>query len=266
MKPRTVIFLTVLATVSLAAWLHPRPVDEAEIAPHPSLEPEPAASVKEPEAEAPVAAPAKIVTKPEPIPKPEPIIIAQTDPPDHLVKPPPTPAEKQRSRMIKHWERQSKNFDRQIAQLSREKNPQRRLNLIRAMSYFVKTDTLAALDWAASLENPAEQRAAMEAINKNALTGIGATIALDETGYPKIKQTTILSALESTGMAEPGDYISGMVNEDGSVTSFKNMPIHQVVRLLRGKPGTVVNLVMESSGQSFDLSVERSLIVIEPPR
>ena len=115
-------------------------------------------------------------------------------------------------------------------------------------------------------------RAALDAINKNALVGIGARIQTDETGLPKIVDTTVLSAIASTGMTEPGDYISGMMNSDGSFISFKDRPIQQIVKLLHGQPGTEVRLLMERASAdghaepySFDVPVLRSMIIMQPP-
>ncbi len=132
-------------------------------------------------------------------------------------------------------------------------------------------DTPSTLDWAMGLEDPEERRAAFEAINDNALTGIGARIETDETGLPKIRETTILSAVASTGQVEAGDYISGMVNHDGSIVYFKDRPIRQIVQYLRGQAGSEIQLLMErasddgSDPYSFDVSVQRSLIVVQPP-
>ena len=156
--------------------------------------------------------------------------------------------------------------------LNQEADPAKRTNLIQAMAKNIRIDTLSTLDWAMGLEDPEEQRAALDAINKNALVGIGARLQVDETGLPRIMETTVLSALASTGMTEPGDYISGMVNGDGSILYFKDRPIRQIVQLLRGQPETEVRLLMErapaegrAEPYSFDVAVQRSMIVVHPP-
>ncbi|RKX46195.1 MAG: hypothetical protein DRP64_03540 [Verrucomicrobia bacterium] len=156
--------------------------------------------------------------------------------------------------------------------LNEENDPAKRMNLIRVMGRNVRIDTLSTLDWAMGMEDPEEQRAALDAINQNALVGIGARIQTDETGLPKIVDTTILSAIASTGMAEPGDYISGMVNSDGSTTYFKDLPVRQIVQFLHGQPGTEIRLLMEraptegdTEPYSFDVPVLRSMIIMQPP-
>ena len=171
-----------------------------------------------------------------------------------------------------YWKHAAHRFEQQGKMLSQETDPAKRMNLIQTMARNVRIDTLSTLDWAMSLEDPAEQRAAMEAINKNALVGIGARIQVDETGLPKIVNTTVLSAVASTGMTEPGDYISGMVNGDGSIIYFQDLPIREIVKLLHGQPGSEIQLLMErapadghTEPYSFDVPVRRSMIIMQPP-
>ncbi|MEE9368594.1 MAG: hypothetical protein V3V05_06980 [Pontiella sp.] len=205
----------------------------------------------------------------EPVPPEEMVAVAPEIKP---MPPRPNPQQRRQIAHARYWEQVVKNFDLKWAQLEDEQNPARRKQLIQSMARNVRMDTLTTLDWAMSLQDPAEQQAALLAINQNALTGIGARIEMDESGYPKIRDTTILSAIDSTGLIEAGDYISGIVNADGSTTSLKGRPIREIVKLLRGKPGTEVYLQMERPGNnnqpeptSFDVPVLRSLIVIQPP-
>lgn len=167
-----------------------------------------------------------------------------------------------------YWQSMARHFDQQQERLQRESDPNKRLSLIQAMARNVRVNTPATLDWAMALENPEEKRAALEAINQNALVGIGARIDMDETGLPKVVYTTALSAIGATGQVESGDYISGMVDENGTIIDFQNMPIQRVVNYLRGEAGTKVQLLMqraEGNGETYNLSVPRSLIVVQPP-
>ncbi len=196
--------------------------------------------------------------------------------PPRIAAPPvgkqPADAEASRRRALQYWRLAAQRFEKQGIMLDRESDPARRMNLIQTMARNVRIDTLNTLDWAMGLEDQTEQRAALNAINKNALVGIGARIQADETGLPKIVDTTVLSAIASTGMTEPGDYISGMVNSDGSFISFRDLPLRQIVQLLRGQPGTEVRLLMERASAdglaepySFDVPVLRSMIIMPPP-
>jgi C-terminal processing protease CtpA/Prc len=265
MKLRVVHILLIGATIGISAVYHSQKnapqVQSAEVA-QPAAPSEPTPDVRSmiPATPKPSAMPDK--NKPQPAP---------------LKTPKQSPAKPSRADQLKvdqarYWDQVEKNFTRHMEQLDLERNPTKRMSLIRRIAQYVRADTLGTLDWAATLTNPTEQRAALEAIGKNALSGIGAQIEVDQTGLPKIKETTILSAVDSTGMVEPGDYISGMVKADGSTIYFKGRPIHQIVQYLRGQPGTEVQLLMErisTDGQtepySFDIPVLRSMIVVHPP-
>ncbi len=169
------------------------------------------------------------------------------------------------------WEKAEERFSQQWDRLEQENNPTLRARLINNMAQYVRMDTLATVAWAMDLENPEERRMAMEAVNKYALTGIGARIEVDETGFPSIRETTALSAVESTGMVEPGDYIIGVRDESGNYVDFEGLTTHQIVQHLRGKAGTDILLYMErlsgldDSAGTFEVPVRRSLLVIQPP-
>ena len=171
----------------------------------------------------------------------------------------------------RYWERQAQQFDRQREQLVREEDPIKRTNLIRSMSRYVRVDTLSAIDWAMSMGDPAEQRAALEAVNANSLSGIGARIEIGKNGLPRIRETTVLSAVAATGQVEAGDYIVGMEDGTGQAVFFEGLSASQVVQVLRGKPGTPMRLMMEraavggSPSYPFDVTIRRSLLVVLPP-
>lgn len=231
------------------------------------------------------AAPKREESKPSPVirtatahlPKPvlKPVIKKSVPAPPPTIaapKKPPESASVNNGAARIQWQEIALQFERQQQELNREKDQIRRMNLIRKMARNVRMNTLGTIDWAMSLEDPAERQAALDAINQNALSGIGARIKLDETGLPSIGETTILSAIASTGQVEPGDYISGIVNGDGSTIYFKGRSLQQIVQLLRGKPGSEVRLLMERASTedgaepySFDLPIQRSMIVVQPP-
>ncbi len=267
MKKKHAVYVLIFAIFTMARMVYcfrhaapHRPVEEqTTLAQTPTIQPE-----KDPSTP-PQDLRAAIPPSPKPAPKqPEP------QAPPNIAEPSQELTPNQR-RLKAYWQRLAHRFNRYDEMLDQEENPAMRMRLIRAMSRYVQTDTLSTLDWAMSLEDPAEQRFAMEAINKNALVGIGAKIQMDETGFPKILNTTVLSAVASTGMVEPGDYISAMVREDGSFIDFKNRSLRQIVSLLHGQPGTAVRLIMErppTEGQTeptlFEVPVERSMIIMDP--
>ncbi|MDF7824927.1 hypothetical protein P4B35_12965 [Pontiellaceae bacterium B12227] len=206
---------------------------------------------------------------------PEAIAVIRTAQPQPVVKAAPAARSSEEQRRVaidRYYDQMERNFSRQLKQLDKETDPVRRAKLIETLGRYVRIDTLEALEWATGLEDREEQRAALEAINKNALTGIGARIEMDDYGLPKIKNTTILSAAESTGQIQSGDYIAGMVTADGASVSFRGMTMQQIVNHLRGQPGTQIQLKMERSPEygstqpiPFEVPLERSLIVMQRP-
>lgn len=252
-----------MVTVALAmglAYLYPRTAPEKD-----------ALSLPPPEVSKPrMDVRAAIPTRPKAVVKaPEPKSLPKIAPPQ--VKEQSMAVANHRQAM-NYWQHAARRFEQQGGMLAQETDPALRMNLIQSMSGNVRIDTLSTLDWAMTLEDPEERRAALDAINKNALVGIGARLHVDETGVPKIVETTVLSAVASTGMTEPGDYLSGMVRADGSIIYFKDRPVRDIVKLLHGQPGTEVQLLMERGSTegdiepySFDVSVQRSMIIMQPP-
>ncbi len=87
--------------------------------------------------------------------------------------------------------------------------------------------------------------------------GVGIEISVDD-GVPQV-----LSAIEGTPAAaagvHPGDRI---VRADGQ--ALVGMDIEEVVRRLRGAPGTVVTLAVARTGRpAFDLKITRAIIKVE---
>lgn len=224
-------------------------------------EPQTAAAEPAPAPEpAPPAAEPEIKTEPE---KPDPQKVELVQKTDQKPAPP-------KPDYSRYWKQQEKNFNNLLNRLAKETDPRKRRNLINALARHIRVDTLATLDWISMLESEEEQRTALEAANKYALVGIGARIEVDDSGLPLIRETTILSAIEATGMVSAGDYISGMVQPDGTVIYFEDMPLQQVVSYLRGEVGTTPVLMMErrnddGSTLSYDVEVARSLLVVGPP-
>jgi hypothetical protein len=263
MKIRPVYILLIVAPLALgtvyrALKTKPQPAPP-EVIPQPQPdEPQQESAPPKPDIRA------IVKSLPEPVAKPLPEIEPEVIPPPVVKAQPrvvsrPNPSQQ-------YWAHMAQRFDQQQDILNREANAARRMNLIRSMAGYVRVDTLSAIDWAMALENPAEQRAALEAINNSALVGIGARIEMDETGLPKIKNTTILSAVESTGMVEHGDHIAGVIGEDGQPIYFKGLSIRDIVGILRGKSGTEVQLLIPGDVEPYTVvPVTRSIIVIEPP-
>lgn len=269
MKKNLTASILLLALVAGSALLYQgRKTEPVTTEPNP-LPPQLAERADIPEPEL-VKTVVEIPKKTTPEPQPEPAAQPEPRPKVELVQKAehrPAPPKPDYSR---YWKQQQRRFDQLANRLANEADPQKRQQLINAIARFVRVDTLATLDWVATLETPEDQRKALEAINKNALVGIGARIEQDKNGLPKIRETTIMSAIEATGMVAPGDYISGMIRPDGTMVDFEGMPLQKVVRHLRGKVGTEPTLMMkryndDGSTLQFDVSVPRSLLVVGDP-
>jgi carboxyl-terminal processing protease len=75
------------------------------------------------------------------------------------------------------------------------------------------------------------------------LNGIGAQLlAID--GYPTVQEVVVGGAADKDGRLQADDKIIGMVNDDGSRESFVEQKLNNVVRKIRGKPGTKVKIVV----------------------
>jgi C-terminal processing protease CtpA/Prc len=191
-------------------------------------------------------------------------VVEKPTPPKAAAAAPPDPA-------LLRWNRMARKFEQQQEQLALETDPAKRLKLIRALSSYVRIDTLTAIDWAIGLQDPYEQQAALEAVNHKALVGIGAKIQVDETGFPRIRETTVMSAVAATGQVEAGDYIVGMDDGTGTPVYFEGIATRKVAQHLRGPAGSELRLFMErvapdgNTAQVFDVIVQRSLLVVEPP-
>lgn len=241
----------------------PQEVFLSVITPDPTDAPPPAEPEPEPVIEKkPEPKPILVQQKPKPEPKPKMQLVQKEG-----TKPKPVPQQFDYSKYLKQ---QTARFTSLMNRLAKETDPNKRRSLIQSISQFIRVDTLATMDWVASLGNAEEQHLAMEAINKHALTGIGAQITMDEVGLPKIQNSTLLGGVEAAGIIEHGDYISGMVQPDGSEVYFAGWPLQKIVQHLRGNAGDNIILMMErpmSNGQfeSYDAPITRRLIVMPPP-
>ncbi|MBV8885426.1 MAG: S41 family peptidase [Chroococcidiopsidaceae cyanobacterium CP_BM_RX_35] len=93
------------------------------------------------------------------------------------------------------------------------------------------------------------------------LSGIGIQIAPDE----KTKQLTVIAPIEGTPAAAAGIIAKDIITKiDGKPT--QGMDVNQAVSLIRGQPGTIVNLTILRNGQTKDLAIKRAQIEIRPVR
>ena len=164
--------------------------------------------------------------------------------PEEKPDPQKMPVNQHKNSRQQYWETVIGRFNRQKERLDSETDQTKRSRIIKNTARHVRFDTLNTIEWAISLESEEEQKMAIEAINRNALTGIGARIATDETGYPCIRDMTVLGAMETSGAAQTGDHILGIENESGQWVSFEDMPMpenYQHVTRRSGQRSSIAN-------------------------
>ncbi len=99
----------------------------------------------------------------------------------------------------------------------------------------------------------------MQVDTSGELTGIGIQIGLDE----KTKKLTVISPIEDTPAFKAGITAKDIIIKiDGKST--EGMDTNQAVSLIRGEPGTKVNLVIERGGKQIPYTIERAKIEIHP--
>jgi len=107
-------------------------------------------------------------------------------------------------------------------------------------------DTDAALRWADQLPDPAQRDAALAAIRTQAPVGIGAALSLKD-GLPVINELIPGTPAELSGQLHPGDRILALAQGDSSFLDARNVSLQDVVKMVRGDPGTLLQLQVLSA-------------------
>lgn len=91
------------------------------------------------------------------------------------------------------------------------------------------------------------------------LTGIGIQMGLDE----KTKKLTVIAPIEDTPAAKAGLLAKDIITKING-KSTEGMDTNQAVSLIRGEPGTLVNLTIQRNGQEKEFKITRAKIEIHP--
>lgn len=91
------------------------------------------------------------------------------------------------------------------------------------------------------------------------LTGIGIQMGLDE----KTKKLTVIAPIEDTPAAKAGLLAKDIITKING-KSTEGMDTNQAVSLIRGEPGTIVNLTIQRDGQEKEFKITRAKIEIHP--
>jgi hypothetical protein len=108
-------------------------------------------------------------------------------------------------------------------------------------AHWAASDTAAALQWVDSIADPGEKTAALEAVRSAAPVGIGAELRMQE-GGPVINQVLPGTPAELSGQLRSGDRIVALAQGDSDFVDARSLPLEEVVKLIRGVPGTPLQL------------------------
>jgi hypothetical protein len=106
---------------------------------------------------------------------------------------------------------------------------------------WAEKDTSAALDWAQQLEDPTQRDEALRAIRTVAPVGIGAQLSVQD-GYATINGLLPGTPAELSGQVHPGDRILALAQGDSAFVTTRDLPLADVVQMIRGAPGTTLQL------------------------
>jgi hypothetical protein len=107
-------------------------------------------------------------------------------------------------------------------------------------------DTEAALNWADQLADPSQHEQAIQAIRTQAPVGIGTALAMQD-GYPVVQQLMSGAPAELSGQIHPGDRILALAQGDSSFVDAHGVPLSDLVQMIRGAPGTTLQLQILSA-------------------
>lgn len=110
---------------------------------------------------------------------------------------------------------------------------------------------------------PPQQKEQFDIDMSGTLEGIGAMLSVDGE-YVKVEQIVPGSASWRQNELKAGDLILKVGEADNEPVDVANMPLNDVVRLVRGKKGTEVRLtVKKPEGQILVIPIVRDVVVIE---
>jgi hypothetical protein len=113
------------------------------------------------------------------------------------------------------------------------------------LSDWTSHDTAAALQWAEQITNPTDRDAAMRTIRAVAPTGIGAAMTVLD-GHPVFNEVLPGTPAAVSGQIAPGDRLLAVAQGNNVFVDVQNLPLEQVVQMIRGSPGTPVQLAVLS--------------------
>jgi hypothetical protein len=107
-------------------------------------------------------------------------------------------------------------------------------------------DTAAALQWAEQIPNPADRDAALQTIRAVAPSGIGAAMSMED-GHPILREILPGTPAGLSGQLLPGDRLLAVAQGNNQFVDVQNIPLTNVIQMIRGTPGTPVQLEVLSA-------------------
>jgi hypothetical protein len=109
------------------------------------------------------------------------------------------------------------------------------------LGYWASQDTAAAMQWAEQFPDPADRDAALQTIRAVAPTGIGAAVVAKD-GHPVINELVPGTPAALSGQLVAGDRILAIAQGNNQYVDVQNLPLANVVDMIRGAAGTPVQL------------------------
>ena len=136
---------------------------------------------------------------------------------------------------------------------------------MRIASEWASKDTLAAMQWADSLQET-EQNAARQGIRNAAPVGIGAMLTPGPGGLPVVGNVVPGSPASAGGALQPGDTLLAVSDASGSWVGTRGMSFRDLLGLVRGEPNTQVSLQVQSPGSSAPrvVTLGRQQLIFRP--
>lgn len=116
---------------------------------------------------------------------------------------------------------------------------------------WASSDTDAALRAVDQITDPSERDAALQAIRSTAPVGIGAELRTQD-GYPVVNGLLPGTPAEASGQLQKGDRIVGLAQGGDPFVDTHNLSLSDVVQMIRGAPGTLVQLQVLSADAAPD--------------
>jgi len=137
---------------------------------------------------------------------------------------------------------------------------------MRIASEWASKDTLAAMQWADSLQQEAERNAARQGIRNSAPVGIGAMLTPGPGGLPVVGNVVPGSPASAGGALQPGDTLLAVSDASGSWVGTRGMSFRDLLGLVRGEPNTQVSLQVQSPGSSAPrvVTLGRQQLIFRP--